>query len=74
MLPRVGGLLGGRGVGAALLIFTRIFKEPLKGIGGASYCVTGLWDEPIVERLSAEQLERGPLCADLPDGAGDTAG
>lgn len=74
MLPTVGGLLGGPGVGAALLIFTRIFKEPLKGIGRASYCVTGLWDEPIVERLSAEQLERGPLCADLPDGAGDTAG
>ncbi len=69
MLPTVGGLLAGPGVGAALLIFTRIFKEPLKGIGRASYCVTGTWDEPLVERLSAEQLERGPLCADLPDGA-----
>lgn len=66
MLPTVGGLLGGPGVGAALLIFTRIFKEPLKGIGRASYCVTGSWDEPVVERLSAEQLAQGRLCADLP--------
>jgi uncharacterized protein (TIGR02099 family) len=66
MLPTVGGLIGGPGVGAALLIFTRIFKEPLKGIGRASYCVTGSWEQPVVERLSAEQLERGQLCAELP--------
>ncbi|MGB7214000.1 MAG: YhdP family protein [Gammaproteobacteria bacterium] len=66
MLPTVGGLIGGPGVGAALLIFTRIFKEPLKGIGRASYCITGSWDEPIVERLSAEEIEQGRLCAELP--------
>lgn len=74
VLPTVGGLIGGPGVGAALLIFTRIFKEPLKGIGRASYCVTGSWDAPKVERLSADQLEHGRLCAELPpDGlqAGD---
>lgn len=68
MLPTVGGLIGGPGVGAALLIFTRIFKEPLKGIGRASYCVTGPWEKPVVARLSAEQLERGELCAELPPG------
>jgi uncharacterized protein YhdP len=67
MLPTVGGLIGGPGVGAALLIFTRIFKEPLKGIGRASYCVTGSWEQPVVERLSAEQLEQGQLCAELPN-------
>jgi uncharacterized protein YhdP len=66
MLPTVGGLIGGPGVGAALLIFTRIFKEPLKGIGRASYCVTGSWEAPSVERLTAEQLEKGELCAELP--------
>ena len=53
---------------AALLIFTRIFKKPLAGIGRASYCVTGSWAEPMVERLSAEQLEKGELCAELPPG------
>lgn len=68
MLPTVGGLIAGAGVGAALLIFTRIFKEPLKGIGRASYCITGSWDEPSVERLTAEQLESEEICADLPPG------
>jgi uncharacterized protein YhdP len=71
MLPTVGAVIGGPGVGAALLIFTRIFKEPLKGIGRASYCITGSWDDPAVERLTPEQLEAGELCADLPDGWSD---
>jgi uncharacterized protein (TIGR02099 family) len=66
VLPTVGGLLGGPAVAAALLIFTRIFKEPLKGIGRASYCVSGHWEQPMVERLSQEQLEHGDLCAELP--------
>jgi uncharacterized protein YhdP len=70
MLPTVGGLIGGPGVAAALLIFTRIFKKPLSGIGRASYCVTGTWQEPTVERLSAEQLEQSELCAELPPAAG----
>ena len=65
VLPTV-GLLGGPAVAAALLIFTRIFKEPLKGIGRASYCVSGSWNEPMVERLTPEQLERGEICAELP--------
>jgi uncharacterized protein YhdP len=66
ILPTVGGLLGGPGVAAALLIFTRIFKEPLRGIGQASYCIKGPWEEPTVERLSAEQIQRNALCAALP--------
>jgi uncharacterized protein YhdP len=66
VLPAVGALLGGPGVAAALLIFTQIFKKPLRGIGRASYCVTGSWHEPAVERLSPEQLEQDELCAELP--------
>jgi len=66
MLPVVGALVAGAGVGAALLIFTRIFKKPLKGIGQAAYCIRGSWDEPAVERLSNEQLEQNELCAALP--------
>jgi len=66
MLPTVGALIGGPAVAAALLIFTRIFKKPLGGIGRASYCVTGSWQEPMVERLTPEQLDQGALCAELP--------
>jgi uncharacterized protein (TIGR02099 family) len=66
VLPTVGALLAGPQVAAALLIFTRIFKKPLGGIGRASYCVTGSWQEPTVERLTNEQLEEGALCAEMP--------
>jgi uncharacterized protein (TIGR02099 family) len=69
VLPTVGALLAGPQVAAALLIFTRIFKKPLGGIGRASYCVTGSWSEPIVERLTDEQLEEGAVCAELPPNA-----
>jgi uncharacterized protein (TIGR02099 family) len=67
MLPTVGGLLGGAGVGAALLIFTRLFKEPLKGIGRASYCLSGSWEEPIVEPIDNDEPEAALRCAELPE-------
>jgi uncharacterized protein YhdP len=66
MLPTVGALVAGPGVGAAWLIYTRIFKEPLKGIGRAAYCVTGNWDAPDVERLSGERVEQAEQCAAMP--------
>jgi len=28
--------------------------------------VTGSWSEPMVERLTDEQLEQGAVCAELP--------
>ena len=68
ILPTMGFLTGPQ-VGAALLIFTQIFKEPLKGIGRASYCVTGSWYEPSVDRLTSAELQGEMLCADLPPGA-----
>jgi len=67
VLPTM-GFFAGPGVGAALLLFTQIFKEPLKGIGRASYCVTGSWYEPSVERLTPAELQAGRLCAELPPG------
>ena len=72
VLPTM-GFLAGPGVGTALLIFTQIFKEPLKGIGRASYCMSGTWDEPSIERLSPTDLASGELCADLPPGGLTTA-
>ncbi len=72
VLPTM-GFLAGPGVGAALLLFTQIFKEPLKGIGRASYCVTGSWEAPVVERLTPQQLQAGYLCADLPPSAATAA-
>jgi uncharacterized protein YhdP len=67
MLPTVGGLIGGPGVGAALLLFTRLFKEPLRGIGRASYCVTGPWDAPNVQRMAQDEIELAESCVALPE-------
>ena len=65
ILPAV-GFLASPQVAAALLLFSEIFKEPLNGATRASYCVTGSWSEPLVERQTPEQLEQNRLCADLP--------
>jgi len=64
------GFLAGPQIGTAVLIFTQIFQESLKGIGRASYCVTGSWDNPAVERLTLTELQANKFCADLPEGTG----
>lgn len=52
-LPVAGALAGGPVVGAAMLLFSQVFKEPLKGITRGYYRITGNWDEPQVERVVA---------------------
>lgn len=56
-LPVAGALAGGPAVGAALLLFTQVFKEPLKGIARGYYRITGPWEEPVVERVDATQIK-----------------
>lgn len=56
-LPVAGALAGGPAVGAALLLFSQVFKEPLKGITRGYYRITGPWDEPIVERVEASDVK-----------------
>ena len=75
MLPTVGALIAGPVGAVALLIFQKIFKKPLSGIGRASYCVSGPWAEPMVEKLSEEEMQKGAPCAELPPGGlGQRAG
>lgn len=50
-LPVAGALAGGPVVGAALLVFSQIFKKPLKGIARGYYRITGSWDNPVVQRV-----------------------
>lgn len=45
---------GGPVVGAAVLLFSQLFKEPLKGVARAYYHIGGSWDEPKVERIDAD--------------------
>ncbi|MGQ0429553.1 MAG: YhdP family protein [Gammaproteobacteria bacterium] len=52
-----GALAGGPAVGAALLLFSQIFKEPLKGATRGYYRITGTWDEPLVKRVDAREVK-----------------
>ena len=57
-LPVAGVLAGGPVVGAALLVFSQIFKEPLKGVTRGYYRITGHWDNPTVERVEASEVKQ----------------
>jgi uncharacterized protein YhdP len=46
-------LAGGPVVGAAVLLFTQVFKQPLKGLARGYYRITGSWDNPTVERINS---------------------
>jgi uncharacterized protein (TIGR02099 family) len=56
-LPVAGALAGGPAVGAALLLFSQVFKEPLKGITRGYYRITGPWENPTVERVDASEIK-----------------
>jgi uncharacterized protein (TIGR02099 family) len=52
-----GALAGGPAVGAALLLFSQIFKESLNGVTRGYYRITGSWDDPQVRRIEARELK-----------------
>jgi uncharacterized protein (TIGR02099 family) len=52
-IPVAGALVGGPVVGAAVLLFQQVFKQPLKGLARGYYRITGSWDNPTVERIKS---------------------
>ncbi len=40
-------------VGGVVLLFTQVFKQPLKGLVRGYYRITGTWDNPTVERIKS---------------------
>jgi uncharacterized protein YhdP len=62
-LPVAGALAGGPVVGAALLVFSQIFKQPLKGVARGYYRITGSWENPTVERVEANQVKKAAEAA-----------
>lgn len=53
-------------VGAALLLFTQVFKEPLKGVTRAYYHIGGSWDDPQVERVDSD-VGKASMSTTTPD-------
>jgi uncharacterized protein (TIGR02099 family) len=67
-IPVAGALAGGPAIGAALLLFSQVFKEPLKGIARGYYRIKGTWDDPIVERVDAAEAKEGVVVPPKVDG------
>jgi len=44
---------GGPVIGAAVVLFAQVFKQPLNGLARAYYRITGSWDNPTVERIKS---------------------
>jgi uncharacterized protein YhdP len=42
-------------IGGAVLLFTQVFKQPLKGLARGYYRITGNWDNPTVERIKSAE-------------------
>ena len=54
-IAAAGALAAGPAIGAALLLFSSVFKEPLGGIARGYYHITGSWDKPLIERIGANE-------------------
>ncbi len=55
-LPAVGAVVAGPQVGAALLLFSQIFKKPLRGMTEVYYQINGSWDDPSINRTDVERF------------------
>ncbi len=53
-LPVAGALAGGLGVGAAVLIFERVFQSDLEQMTRIRYHVSGPWDKPTVTSVEVK--------------------
>lgn len=64
-----GALAAGPAVGAALYLFSQIFKEPLSGAVRAYYRISGPWDSPTVRKIDADELKEAAGLAVAPGAA-----
>ena len=54
-------VVGGPVIGAAVLLFSQIFKKPLSNLGETYYRISGSWDEPAIDRIKGEELDLSPI-------------
>jgi uncharacterized protein (TIGR02099 family) len=59
-IPVASTLVCGPVCGAAALLFTQVFKQPLKGLARGYYRITGSWDNPTVERIKSSGAAVAP--------------
>ena len=56
-LPMGGAVFGGPGVAAAVYLFTKLLRKPLKDIGVSYYSIGGTWDNPTIEKIPAQEID-----------------
>lgn len=56
-----GAVVAGPAAGAAMLLFSQIFRKPLSQLGESYYRVTGNWDDPEVRQLQGSEVGVTPL-------------
>ncbi|MBA3563437.1 MAG: TIGR02099 family protein [Gammaproteobacteria bacterium] len=59
-LPIAAYLAAGPQVAAAMLLFSQIFKKPLKGMAQVYYHVGGSWEDPQVDRIVPAEEAKEP--------------
>lgn len=62
-LPVAGALVAGPQVAAALLIFSQIFKKPLQEVTQIYYSISGPFEEPLIDTITAEQFAASGVVA-----------
>ena len=56
-LPMSGAVFGGPGVAAAVYLFTKLLRKPLKKIGVSVYSIGGTWDNPKIEKIPPQEID-----------------
>jgi len=56
-LPISGAVFGGPGVAAAVYLFTKLLRKPLKNIGVSYYSIGGTWDNPKIEKIPPQEID-----------------
>ena len=56
-LPMSGAVFGGPGVAAAVYLFTKLLRKPLKNIGVSYYSIGGTWDHPKIEKIPPQEID-----------------
>ncbi len=71
-LPVIGSIVAGSTVGWAMLLFQRLFKDPIDDSVSIKYKVTGHWDAPKIEliekpkdKVSSEDIKISPDSSEL---------
>ncbi len=52
-----GAVVGGPGVGAAMLLISRIFRKPLSQLGESYYEIQGSWDQPAIDKIQRADVD-----------------